>query len=95
MSSIRIIKTPPGTLAPVGVRKQWVGVIIPLVTEEELRANPIAGTIGNQNRDGYIVLRSKAIAALRAADREGVATYWEHIPLGMYLQFHKNVCELV
>lgn len=96
MSSIRITDVPPGSLAPLEIRQQWVGVEIPLATEDELRANPIVGKIGNQNDDGHIVLRSKAIEALQAAGRQKAADYWQSFPLiGMYLQFKQDVCALV
>lgn len=96
MSSIRITDVPPGSLAPLAIRLQWVGVEIPLATEDELRQNPIAGKLGSQNDGGHIVLRSKAIEALRDAGREEAADYWESFPpIGMYLQFKQDVCAFI
>ncbi|MDB5264726.1 MAG: hypothetical protein JWN64_297 [Parcubacteria group bacterium] len=95
MSSIRIIDIPPGVLAPLEIREQWVGVQIPLATDEELRQNPIAGKLGNDNDDGHIVLRSKAVKALQRAGRYEAADFWHAAPLGMYLQFKQDVCILV
>ncbi|MEK7510897.1 MAG: hypothetical protein AAB582_01515 [Patescibacteria group bacterium] len=94
MSSIKIIEVPPG-FAPYYIRQSWVGIAIPLATEEEVRVNPIIGKIGSENDGGYIVLREKAVAALRTAGRDHAAKYWEGLPLGMYLQFKRNVCALV
>lgn len=95
MSSIRIMDVPPGNLAPLKIREQWVGIEIPLATAEELRRHPIAGKFGNQNDDGYVVLRLQGIKALREAGREAAADYWEAFPIGMYLQFKQDVCALV
>ncbi len=96
MSSIKIIAVPPGSLAPYSIRKQWVGLQIPLVTDEQLRQNPLSGfRQGNQNSGGYLVLRSEAIAALEAAGHLFEAGYWEGVTAGAYLQFKKDVCELV
>jgi hypothetical protein len=94
MSSIRITHTPPG-FAPQHIREQWVGVQILLVTADELRKNPLSGfKLGSENDDGHLVLRSKAIEALRGAGKEEAVAYWSSLPLGMYLQFKKEVCEI-
>ncbi|KND49544.1 MAG: hypothetical protein AB203_00485 [Parcubacteria bacterium C7867-008] len=95
MSSIRIVSTPPGSIAPVGVRKEWVGVEIPLATKEDFLRVPMRGTPCEQHKDVHIVLRSKAIDALRTAGREGVAVYWDREMFGDYLQFTKKCCEVV
>ena len=92
MPSIRIKKTPLG-FAPERIRSQWVGVEIPLVTEAELQRNPPSRMrIGNENADGYLVLRAEAINALRRAE---AAIFWEKLSLGVYLQFKKDVCEVI
>ncbi len=51
--------------------------------------------IGNENTDGYIVSSEKAIEALRKAGRRSAVDFWADIPLGMYLQFKKDVCEVI
>jgi hypothetical protein len=97
LASIRIVKTPPG-FAPEEIRSQWVGVEIPLATSEELAKNPLSGSIriGNQNTDGYVVLTENAVAALEVAGKGAAVDYWEKILVfGRYLQFKKDVCELI
>jgi hypothetical protein len=97
VSSIRIIKTPSSILAPLYIREDWVGIEIPLVTDEELKANPLSGLrLGTGNEDGYLVFRHKAVDALREQGRLEAAGHWERNPLlGMYLQFKKEYCEIV
>lgn len=94
MSSIRIIATPPGP-ALLWCREDWVGITIPLATAEELEKNPPRGfRIGSANMGGYIVCREKAVAALQKAEKIEAARFWACIPTS-YLQFKKEVCELV
>jgi hypothetical protein len=61
---IKIIKTPPGD-APEAVRKEWVGVIIPLA-DSDSRPRYTMGIAGGepQNQDGYEVLVTDAVEAL-------------------------------
>ncbi len=55
LKKIEIKKAPPG-FAPLYIRERWVGVVIPLVTEKELKKNPISELgIGSQNTGGYRV----------------------------------------
>ena len=75
MSSIRFIGVPPSDLAGTEICEQWVGIEIPLATDEELRRNPIAGKIGGKNDGGFVVLRSKAIEALELAGRWKAACF--------------------
>lgn len=93
--SIRIVSVPPG-FAPEAIRKQWVGIRIPLATKKERRLNPPSRFgIGSSNQGGFLVLRSKAVEALRDAGRNRAADYWGDTQLGYYLQFKKEVCEQV
>lgn len=95
MKKIRIIKTPPG-FAPLEIRAQWVGVEIPLATEEDIKQDsPSGARIGTANLDGYRVLRDKAITALHEAGRHEAVYFWDAFPLGRYLVFKKEVCEVV
>lgn len=94
MKKIRIVSIPPG-FAPEAIRRQWVGVTIPLATDEEINEDPPSDMgIGSSNQDGFLVLRAKAIDALRAAGGIAGAEFWERIP-GRYLKFKKEVCEEV
>ena len=95
MPSIRIKEIPPG-FAPAEIREEWIGVEIPLATEEELKANPPISRFGNANGDGYQVLTEKAIYALRHSGHPRAADFWEYFPgSGHYLVFAKNICELI
>jgi len=95
MPSIRIVKVPPG-FAPPSIREQWIGVEIPLPTEDEIRENPSSRFgLGSANEDGYRVFRFKAVEALRQAGKQRAATYWSETLFGIYLVFKKDVCELV
>lgn len=95
MASIRIKETPPG-FAPPHIRMQWVGVELPLASEEEIAQDPPSGfSIGSDNIGGYLVLRDKAIGALRNAGKEKAAGFWDQFPLGRYLRFGREFCEVV
>jgi hypothetical protein len=96
VAKIKIVKVPPG-FAPKKIRSAWIGgVEIPLVSPEEAKQDPPSGAgVGNDNVDVYLVLRTEAITALRRAGKDKVASYWEGLPLGKYLRFRKNVCEIV
>ena len=96
VSSIRVIKPPPSDIAPLSITQEWVSVELPVVSDEELAANPLSGfRIGTENVGGYLVYRKKAIEALRAQGKHDAANYWERLPLGIYLQFKKDCCELI
>lgn len=91
---IRIIETPPG-FAPLNILEEWIGVEIPLVTQQQLDEDPPIRRIGNQNVGGYMVLRSDAVTALSEAGKDEAARYWESLPVGKYLEFNRRVCQLV
>src|SRR4051812_11041468 len=97
MSSIKIIAVPFG-FAPLHIREQWVGIQIPLATKDELQNSPLSGIkIGNENSAGHIVLRKKAIEALREAGKDEAAEFWSRAPIisiASYLQFQREVCEI-
>lgn len=95
MSSVRITAIPPG-FAPEDIRKQWVGVELPLASEEEIAQDPPSEfSISSDNTDGYLVLRDKAIEALYKAGKKKAVDFWSSLPLGRFLQFKKEVCEVV
>ena len=95
MSSVRITAIPPG-FAPERIRKQWVGVELPLASKKEIAQNPPSGFgIGSDNTSGYLVLRDNAIEALRQAGKKEAADFWGSLRYGRFLQFKKEVCEMV
>lgn len=94
-SSIRIIVVPPG-FAPEAIREQWLGLELPLATEETLRTCPPSNfRTGTENGDGYIVASRDGIAALSAAGKAEAAAFWGDYPGSFYLIFKKEVCEVV
>lgn len=94
MSTIRVTSTPPGR-EPEEIRKQWIGITIPLATREEIAQDPPSDIrLGDENRNGYLVLREKAILALRASDRREAAEFWASLPAGRYLEFKNDACDL-
>lgn len=94
LGRIRIVLTPPG-FAPENIRKEWIGVEIPLVTQEQLDEDPPVGRIGNENVGGYVVLLSAAVTALRKAGKQEAADFWDSLSIGTYLEFKRDVCERV
>ncbi len=95
MARIRIVAVPPG-FAPLSIREQWVGIEIPLATNRDISKNPPSELgIGSANRGGYMVLTSKAIEALKSAERISAAAFWKQLTLGHYLVFKRDVCELI
>ena len=95
MPKIRINKTPPG-FADEKIKQAWIGCEIPLATENDFEIDqPSSTKIGNKNENGYQVLRSEAIKALREKGENSAADYWESLPVGRYLVFRKDVCTLI
>lgn len=95
MTRIKILIT-PASFAPRHIRRDWVGIVLPLATEEELSSNPVSVmALRKQNVGQFIVLLSKAVYALRQAGRDTAADYWEAQIKGEYIVFHEKVCERV
>jgi hypothetical protein len=94
MKSILIRKKPDG-FAEESIRRRWIGVLIPLPTEDEIAVDPPSktGTLWSEETH-YLVLRESAVKALRYYRRWDAATYWESLP-GRYLSFKKEDCELI
>ncbi|MFA5934578.1 MAG: hypothetical protein WC827_01690 [Candidatus Paceibacterota bacterium] len=96
MSSIRIISIPPGQ-APEWVRKEWIGVEIPL--SEQKSSGIQMGVRGGaaKNVGGYQVETSKAIEALQKKSPMAAKWWKDNVPLVsiVHLVFSKEVCELV
>lgn len=95
MSSIRIVSTPPG-FAPQEIRAQWIGIAIPLPTQEEIDEDPPSGfKVGSENDGGYLVLTKRAVQSLRANGKNEAAEFWDGLPLGRFLEFRRDVCEVI
>lgn len=91
---IRIIQTPPGAIAPEKIRKQWVGVVLPVAQGGE-HSDP--HWVGTDNADGYIVNTTDAIEALRQAGKTEAADFWEEIAhqTGEQLRFGSAFCAVI
>ncbi len=92
MNKIKIIDTPPG-FAPEEIRKQWIGVIIPL-SENPIPEDKVVIRIGNQNRGGYKVRGSEAVSALKEAGKHEAAEFWQPYSGGEF-EFKKKFCKLI
>lgn len=96
---IKIVATPAGQ-APLWVREQWVGLVLP-VDEKELFPVPQTGVLGGipspENLGGYPVETTEAIRLLGEKSQEAAA-WWEALPtIGLmdHLVFGRKFCELV
>jgi hypothetical protein len=92
MKKLKIVQIPPG-FAPEHIRKQWIGVEIPLA-ENPIPEGKEALRIGNDNAGGYQVKGTDAVKALRDAGKIEAADFWENYSSGMF-KFKKEVCEVV
>lgn len=97
MVQIKIIAVPPGQ-APLEVRQQWVGMILPVV--EELPSDTVEmGVLGGkpENSGGYPVETTVAIQELEKKSPEAANWWKSHVnPAWMpWLSFQRAVCELV
>jgi hypothetical protein len=96
VSFIRIISIPPGE-APERVRKEWVGLELPL--SENVPPGVEVGALGGppENSGGYPVDTAIAMKALRVRSR-AAAEWWEDnvtLTSVSHLVFDKAVCQLI
>jgi hypothetical protein len=94
MDSIRIIATPTGQ-APEEVRKEWVGMVIPLPPQET--GGITLGVLGGpaQNQNGYQVLSRDALDLLLAKSQTAHRWFLLNAFFGSRLLFAHEVCELL
>lgn len=95
MKKIRIIAVPPG-FAPLAIREQWLGVEIPLATEEEVGGFGTTYRVGSSG-EGYRTTTDAAINALKDAGKESAYEYWKGVrnATGVMLVFRKDCCMLL
>jgi hypothetical protein len=74
---IRITSVPEGE-APLGIRQDWVGLVLPTVERDEPRSGRAAGIVSGipVKTRGFTVKTDKAIAALRQAGKARAADWW-------------------
>ena len=102
-AEIRIIGVPPGE-APLEIRQQWVGLILPLAGGEpcawQLQTmGVLTGILEEDETIGYAVDFSEAVTAL-AEKSPAAARWWEENVSHLFeedgvLVFHKDVCQLL
>jgi hypothetical protein len=85
---------PPGVIAPEKIRKQWVGVELPVVEAGE---EADSGWVDNGNEGGYVVNTTDAIKALRKAGKNEAADFWQEIKdmTGHQLRFSAQFCAVI
>lgn len=97
MIQIKIIDVPPGQ-APDWVRKEWVGLIMP-VAENLPPIISACGVLGGkvENPNGYPIETSIAIEALTKKSPEAAQWWKDNVSLNCisWLVFHQKVCQLV
>ena len=100
---IRIVGVPPGE-APLSVRKEWVGLVLPLATGDtsayQFETNGVVS--GVKNTDATIGFRVRIEDALAVLEKKSpyAALWWRKhagrlIVKGATLVFHENVCALI
>ncbi|MBL6752012.1 MAG: hypothetical protein ISP90_15945 [Nevskia sp.] len=99
MAKIRIVSVPAGE-APEWVRKEWVGLEIPVF---ELNVRGTEGVLGGkaapENEGGYGVDVTDALRTLEAKS-SAAAEWWSNLissldPVPQQLVFGRNFCELI
>ncbi len=99
MAKIRIVGVPPGQ-APDWVRKEWIGVEIPLVgslPERGLLIGARGGEPDPRSKNGHTVTLAEALTALRVKSPKA-AEWWDNClvaQVGQKLVFARDVCEVI
>jgi hypothetical protein len=89
----RIVAVPEGA-APLSVRQEWVGLILPIDDITEGPAYDVLTKHAIDAQPGYNVQWEIAMAALGRKSPE--AERWWRVNVGYaYLRFEKQFCELV
>jgi hypothetical protein len=88
MQHITITAVPPGQ-APLWVRRQWRGVTMPFICQQEAQLLQ-RGVLGGPpcSNGGYVVSATVAIAQLRRVSPKASKWWEDHLPF-------LNTCELV
>lgn len=103
MVKIRITEIPAGE-APENIRKQWVGLILPVDVFLDFKTGIQEGVLGGppklENLNGFPVKIEDAINALEEAKKQEAVLWWKNnISFfgrgASHLVFGKNVCELL
>ncbi|HSX48807.1 MAG TPA: hypothetical protein VLE44_00945 [Candidatus Saccharimonadales bacterium] len=94
---IRIVDTPPGQ-APEWVRKEWIGLELP-VEDVDLEGGFSIGIKGGkpENLGGYPIRTEDAISALKEKSPKAANWWINNVPLDLVprLVFKRDVCKVV
>ena len=103
VAHIRIVGIPPGE-APLSIRKEWVGLVLPLASHDRSAyqvetCGVVSGVKSKGSTIGYLVHIEDALAVL-AKTAPHAASWWRKhagrlVAEGGNLIFHEHVCELV
>jgi|SRR5271168_858849 len=94
--SVRITKTPDGE-APLNIRKEWVGVTLPVVAITNTKGRGVLSHKETDSEVVYLVYQDLAIKALAAKSKEA-ARWWrrQRFPQrGQYFSFKVSQTEVV
>lgn len=91
---IRIVSTPPG-LEEESIRKDWVGVELSVVSDEEAAEAIEDMPTDSPSVGGYMVSGYEAIAALQTMERFTAADFYSQPVPPEYMRFAKACCEVI
>ncbi|OHA28635.1 MAG: hypothetical protein A3E92_03170 [Candidatus Taylorbacteria bacterium RIFCSPHIGHO2_12_FULL_42_34] len=99
MSKVRIVNVPPGE-APEWVRREWVGLELPLsnefdATTPRLQMGVVGGPVDPQNIGGYAVPKDEAIDILEKKNPTAAQWWRDESIIGTWLIFSPKVCLLI
>ncbi len=97
MAQVKIVAVPPGQ-APLEVRQQWVGMVLP-VAENLPPGTTEMGVLGGkpENSGGYPVETMVAIQELEKKSPEAASWWKSHVnpALMPWLSFQRAVCKII
>lgn len=99
MAQIKIIAVPRGE-APLGIRQQWVEMILPVAENlppDTLVIGVLSGKLEPKNQKGYSVETTVAIQELEKKS-PGAARWWRAVipaTIPTWLSFSPDVCQFV
>ncbi len=102
MDAIKIVSMPTGK-APRWVRKEWLGLVIPLtkISEEERKdlvsSDVLGGKVkrGDKNSNGYLVSTKIAVAILEEKNPTAAGWWRTESKAKLYLEFGVKFCDRI
>lgn len=95
MQYIRIVSVPKGN-APLAIRKQWLGLKLPLAANSDAKLFQNGVKRRHRQNDGYVVNATQALSVLYQSSPKGWNWWRRNLPPAPnnQLVFAKNDCEL-